>query len=333
MYQTLKKLVSTLSVSGREKNLANIIKAEIEPFVDSIRIDAMNNLIAFKKGSSKNAKKLMFASHMDEIGFIVTFIEDNGFIRFAPVGGINFTACAFSSVVFENGRCGVLAVEAGTKPEDIKFDKCYVDIGASSKKEAERLVKIGDVFAVQPSVKKLAGSRIAGRPFDDKICCAVLIDAVKKIRSCENDIYFVFTVQEEVGLRGSKTAAFSILPDYGIALDVCPVGDTIGAKQPAVKLGDGAAIKIKDSSVICDIELVSALEAVAKGNKIKYQREILTYGGTDTASMQMAGAGCRATCISIPTRYIHSAVETADLKDCEEASKLVVAIAESLIEL
>lgn len=326
IYTTFKKLISTISVSGREQKLASLIKDEISPYCDSITSDAMGNLIAFKKGSAKNAKKLMFASHMDEIGFMVTYIESNGYIRFAPVGGINFTSSSFTTVLFENGREGVLVPEAGVKPEDIKFDKCYVDIGAKSQKEAERYVKIGDTFAVTPSVKKLLGGKIAGRPMDDKICCAVMIEAIKDMKECENDTYFVFTVQEEVGLRGSKTSAFSIMPDYGVALDVTLVGDMAGAKHMAVKLGDGAAIKIKDASVLCDTEFVSRLEAVAEDRKIKYQREILTAGGTDTASMQLTGSGCRATCISVPTRYIHSNVETVDLKDCEEAKKLMLAL-------
>lgn len=327
MYSTLKKLTACLSVSGREQNIAKLIKKEIEPYVDNVTTDALGNLTAFRKGKGKKAAKLMFASHMDEIGFIVTYIEDNGYIRFAPVGGINFISAAYTFVQFENGRRGVLVPESGVKPEDIKFENCCVDIGAKNRREAERLVKIGDCFAVMPEVHKLSGGRICGRPLDDKICCAVIIEAIKKLEVCENDTYFVFTVQEEVGLRGSKTAAFGIMPDYGVALDVCPVGDSAGAKHMAVKLGGGATVKIKDASVLCDSEFVETIEKIAEKNGVRYQREILTAGGTDTASMQMAGAGCRASCISVPTRYIHSSVETADLKDCAEAVNLVCAIA------
>ncbi len=316
-------------MSGHEHEVNGIIAEEISKYVDSVKIDALGNLIAFRAGISENKKKIMFAAHSDEIGFLVTFIEESGYIRFATVGGINLAAAAFSHVVFENGVRGVLVPDAGTAPADYKAEKFVVDIGAKNRREAERRVKIGTTFALESNLVKLGGSRISGRPLDDRIGAAVLIDAAKMLArgDVENDIYFCFTVQEEVGCRGALTAAYGIMPDIGIALDVTGTGDTSGAKPMAVKLGEGAAIKIKDASVICDRALVGLMEGVAKANRIKYQFEILTAGGTDTSSMQKTGAGARAGCISIPTRYIHSAVETVDLDDVAECVKLTAALA------
>lgn len=293
------------------------------PYFDSVRTDALGNLICHKKG---RGKKLMFCAHMDEIGFMVTYIEDNGYVRFAPIGGINFTAAAYNEVIFENGRLGVVVPEEEVKAQDYKADKFVVDLGAKSKKEAERLVKIGDCFAIRSHVTGLAGGRISGGPLDDKIGCAILMAAAEKSAEFTNDVTFVFTVQEEVGIRGSRTSAFAVAPDYGIAIDVTDTGDAQGSKPMAVKLGGGAAIKIKDQSAICDAGLVEKMKDCAKDNKIPYQLEILTFGGTDTASMQLAGEGCRAGCISVPTRYIHSPVECADEKDIKAAIDLTVAL-------
>ena len=323
MFNLTKKILKPVSVSGREEAVVGVIAEEIAPYVDSLRTDAMGNLIAFKAGTGENKKKVMFAAHIDEIGFIVTYIEENGYIRFNTLGGINFTSASFTYVVFENGLRGVLVPDASGGH--------VVDIGAKNRKEAERRVKIGDTFAVVSDVVKLAGTRVAGRPMDDRIGAVVLIEAAKRLQGVDvkNDIYFCFTVQEEVGCRGSKTAAYAIMPDIGIALDVTATGDTQGAAPMAVKLGGGAAIKIKDSSVVCDRGLVEIMKKLSEEKKIKHQFEILTGGGTDTSSMQQTGAGCIAGCISIPTRYIHSSVETIDMADVEESVKLTMALCDA----
>ena len=320
MFNLTKKILKPVSVSGREEAVVGVIAEEIAPYVDSLTTDAMGNLIAFKAGVGENKKKVMFAAHIDEIGFIVTYIEENGYIRFNTLGGINFTSASFTHVVFESGLRGVLVPDASGSH--------VVDIGAKNRKEAERRVKIGDTFAVVSDIVKLAGTRVAGRPMDDRIGAVVLIEAAKRLKGVDvkNDIYFCFTVQEEVGCRGSKTAAYAIMPDIGIALDVTATGDTQGAAPMAVKLGGGAAIKIKDSSVVCDRGLVEIMKKASEAGKIKHQFEILTGGGTDTSSMQQTGAGCLAGCISIPTRYIHSSVETIDMADVEESVKLTMAL-------
>lgn len=324
MYSILKDIMCCPSVSGREGSVAEKIKSYIAPLTDESYIDPLGNLIAVKYGSGAEGakKKVMLCAHMDEIGFLVTYIEDNGALRIAPIGGINYVASAFSEVVSENGVPGVFVPEGGTPSSELKGEKMYIDIGAKNKKEAERKVRIGDFFVVAPHIKRMCGTRVLGRPFDDRVGCAVLIEVARAMEGCKHDVYYVFSVQEEVGCRGSKTAAFTIAPDYALAYDVTGTGDTIGSKPMSCKIGDGAAIKIKDASVICDVETVNTLTKLAKENKIKYQHEILLYGGTDTSSMQMAKGGCRAAALSIPSRYIHSGVEVIDISDAEACAEL-----------
>ena len=331
IYATLQKLCSCPSVSGREDAIRGLLSELILPYADEVRVDDLGNLIA-KKAGRGSAPSVMLCAHMDEIGFLVNFIEDDGMLRVATIGGISFAASAFSQVISESGVRGVLVPNGDLKPADYKADGFYIDIGAKNKKEAEKKISIGDFFAVEGGVRRLSGRRICGRPLDDRIGCAVLLDIAEKLSSEETDgdVYYVFSVQEEVGCRGSMTAAFAIAPDYSLCFDVTATGDTPSAKAMACKLGGGAAVKIKDSSVICSEEVVSSLCDLAKENKIPFQREILTFGGTDASSMQLAGAGSLCGALSIPTRYIHSAVETCDLSDAEACSDLAIAFIMSL---
>ncbi|HAN21938.1 MAG: hypothetical protein A2Y15_06895 [Clostridiales bacterium GWF2_36_10] len=331
MHNLMKKFTSAFSVTGDESELRNIIQDEIAAFADNITVDPMGNLIVFKKGENSD-KKLMLAAHMDEIGFVVTYIEDSGIIRVSNVGGIHIVHSSFHTVRFKNGTTGVLCIDSDTKPEDIKMGKLFIDIGAKTKKEAEKKVKIGDICAVTPVFQKLLNNRYVAKALDDRIGCAILVDAARNSKKFAYDTYYVFTVQEEVGCRGSKTAAFTIMPDYAVALDVTTAGDAPGEKNLPVKLGGGAAIKIKDNSVICSKVIVDALTTLAEKNKIEYQYEVLLMGGTDTSSMQLAGAGCAAGCISIPTRYIHSPVEMVDMADVKGCSALLTALIEDGIK-
>ncbi|MBO5305737.1 MAG: M20/M25/M40 family metallo-hydrolase [Clostridia bacterium] len=326
MYQSLKELIKVHGVSGREGAVAKVITDMITPYVDEVFTDALGNLIALKKGNGKDKKKHMLCAHMDEIGFIVTYIEDNGFLRVSNIGGIRFIPSAYAPVVFENGLCGVIAPnEELEKKEDYKATNFYIDIGAKDKKDAEKRVKIGDCAVIESSITRLAGKRIAARPIDDRIGCVILLDIAKKLGDIADDVYFVFSVQEEVGCRGAKTAAFAIKPDDALVFDVTGTGDAPGAKPMAVRLGDGAAIKVKDSSVICDVEMVQKLQSLAKEKRISYQMEILTYGGTDTSSIQMSGLGARVGALSIPTRNIHTATEIIDMHDAEACRDLALA--------
>ena len=327
MLNTLKKLLPTTpSVSGREGHIRDILKEMMRPLVDEVSVDAMGNLICLKKGSAAAPKKVMLAAHMDEIGFIVNFIEENGYLRVAPIGGIHLAAASFTEVVFENGVRGVLVPEADVPAKETpKAEKCYIDIGASSRAAAERRVKIGDCCALLPHLTKLTASRVVGRPLDDRIGCAVMVQIARALTDPCDDIYYVFSVQEEVGCRGARPASFAIAPDVALIYDVTGTGDEQSAKPMAVKLGEGVAVKIKDNSVICDQSLVEQLLQLAKEQRIAAQCEILTYGGTDTSAVQMTGFGCRAGALSIPSRYIHSGVEMIDLRDAQAAVTLTLA--------
>lgn len=327
MIELIKKLMKTGSVSGREKKIADVIRAEIEPFADEVYTDNLGNLYAHKRG---HGKKLMIAAHMDEIGFFVTYIEESGLAKLAPVGGINYLSAAYSTVTFENGTRAVVVPEAGTPQTELgNGEKYYIDFGTTSRKQTEKKISIGDYAVCDSSITRLSGKRYVGRPFDDRIGCAILIECLKMAHERgenENDLYFVFTAQEEVGCRGSLPAAYNVQPDYAIAVDVTATGDVPGAKTMAVKLGGGAAIKLRDNSAICDMGLVELMKSAAEENKIKYQLEILARGGTDTGSMQRSAAGSVAGAVSVPTRYIHSAVEMIDMSDVDACVKLLDAL-------
>lgn len=335
IYSRLESLIRTVGISGREGLVAAKASELIAPFVDEIKSDVMGNLIAIRRARVSAEQKqgsVAFCAHMDEIGFLVTFIEDSGYIRASAVGGINPTAAAFTNAVSNKGVAGVITVVDDKKKGELKVEDLYIDIGAKNKKEAEKKVAIGDWFVVAPSIKRLMGKRICGRPFDDRIGCAVMIETAELLADFENkgDIYYVFTVQEEVGCRGAMPAAFGIAPEYSICFDVTGTGDAMGSSPMACSVGGGAAVKIKDSSVICNEQVVTALCEVAEKESIKYQKEILTYGGTDTSAMQLAGRGSRAGAISIPTRNIHSGVELCDIGDAEACALLAAAFVKSL---
>ena len=324
LYDTLKALCRLSGVSGSESPVAAYIQKEISPYVDQVSTDAMGNLIAHKKG---NGAKVMFSAHMDEIGFIVNYIDEKGMIHFSPIGGINLRAALYSRVVFQSGVKGILVSETG-KADDPKYATCYVDIGAYSQKEAEKRVSVGDTFHLVGDVQSLSSRVWAGRPLDDRVGCAILIEAAKALpKDVDNDLYFVFSSQEEVGCRGAKTAAFNIMPDFGFALDVTATGDVPGANPMSVCQGKGAAIKVKDSSLFCYPPLVAAMHKLAKEQKIAHQTEVLPAGGTDASAIQLAGAGAYAGGISIPSRFIHTGVETVDRRDVMACVELTKALA------
>ena len=329
MFTQLKKIVMPIGVSGDEGEISAVLAAEIAPYVDKVYTDTLGNLIAFKKGKGKKPKKLMFAAHMDEIGFMANYIDEKGFIRVSRLGGINYQSASFSEVIFKNGTKGVLVPEARIAQRDYRPENYYVDIGAKSKKDAARRVKVGDTCRVAPQLFKLAGSRVAGRPIDDRIGCMMLLEAAKAAKDFENDTYFVFTVQEEVGVRGAKTSAFSITPDYAVVVDIGGSGDTPACVPMAVNLGDGIAIKIKDAMVICNPVMIELMKNTAKSLNVPYQLEILDGGGTDTCAIQQAAGGCVAGALSVPTRYGHSSVEVIDMNDVAGGVKILAGICET----
>ena len=320
MNELITKLTQAASPSGNEEKIQKIISDEISSYVDSIYKDTLGNLIAIKKG---NAKKIMLCAHSDEIGLIVTNIDDKGFLRIAPIGGVDIHTSLYQRVAFFNGIKGVISYdEKIEKVEKLKFSNLYIDIGSSSKEETEKLINIGDV-AVFCGETVFSENYITSKALDNRIGVFVLINTIKSIKNTENTLYFVFSTQEELGLRGAKTAAFGISPDIAITVDVTDTGDTPNCKDFAVKTGRGPAIKIKDNSVICNKKICDYLKKTAKDNNIPYQLEILQAGGTDAGSIHLTRGGVLTGAVSIPCRYIHSPCEMVNISDVKNAIELL----------
>lgn len=317
--ELLENLTQINSPSGNEAKIREYIMSEVKPYCDEVYTDAMGNLVAHKEGKGK---KIMLAAHMDEIGIIVTDIDDKGFLRFSSVGGLNTRYLVNTRVQFENGTVGVIGAQEKAFEDKPELCNLYIDIGAQDKKEAEKYVKIGDSAAFLGNII-CREDTIVSKALDNRAGCAVLIDTLHNIKDSVNDLYFVFTVQEEVGLRGAKTAAFAIEPDIAMAVDVTDTGDTPDAPNMAVSLGKGTAIKVMDRSVICDADVRAKMIETAKKYDIPYQLEIMTDGGTDAGAIHLTRAGVKTGGVSIPLRYVHSPSETANIKDIEGSSKLL----------
>ncbi len=323
MKNLIKKLTEAFGPSGYEGKVRKLIYDEIKNYVDSTKTDKLGNLITHIKGKGI---KVMFAAHMDEIGVVTSYIDKNGFIRFSNVGGFFPIHSLTARVIFANGSVGVIGEEQRkTMTDPIEMKKLYIDIGARNKKEAEKLIPIGSFGCYERKFHDM-GQRITSKAFDDRIGCAILIEAAKRLKQkVKNDTYFVFTAQEEVGLKGARTSAFDVTPDIALAIDVTGTGDTPDAKKMSVELGGGAAIKVKDRGIVCDPRIVNALVNTAKKNSIPYQFEVLERGTTDATAIQLTKGGVPAGAISIPTRYVHSASEVLDIDDVDAAVRLIVA--------
>lgn len=319
-FDLLKKLVEIYGPSSNENLIRNYIKDEVKDYADEIDVDPLGNLIVRKKG---NGKKIMISAHMDQIGLMVTDIDDKGFIRFTNVGGISPIVSISQRVVFENGVVGAIYHEPVDDISKLKLENMYIDIGSFSKENTEKNVNIGDI-CIYKSEYNENENVVFTRYLDDRVGCFIAIEALKAIKEPKNDLYFVFTVQEEVGLRGAKTAAYSIDPDIGIALDVTSHGDTPKAKRFAIGLNKGAAIKVKDNSIICHPDIKNVLIKLAKDNNIPYQMEVLEFGGTDSGAIHVSREGVPSGVISIPTRYVHSTVEMASKSDIINCTKLLM---------
>lgn len=321
MKDTLLKLLNAYGATGREDTVAGVIREMVAPLCDEIAQDALGNLIARKRGAGR---RIMVAAHMDHIGFIVADIDENGFLRVSNVGGIHKVVSLNRHVTFENGVEGVLSYEQENfDANDRAMTGLFIDIGARSREEAEAAVSIGDVAVYAPDAIHLMGNRIAAPALDDRAGCAVAIAALRALGDCPNEVAFVFTTQEEVGLRGATAAAYGIDPAIGIALDVTPSGDTPKGLKYPMALGKGVCVKIMDGYSISSPKIVRRLEALALESDIPCQREVLFAGGTDAGAMQQTRAGVPVATLSVPCRYVHSACEMVDLADLESAASLL----------
>ena len=323
--ELLKKICAVNSVSGHENAVSDMILAEVKPFTDEQSVDALGSLTARKKGPGK---KIMLAGHMDQIGLMVTFISKEGFLYFTRIGGKSPAYCLGQRFIFPNGTIGVAACERLDDMKDLAFSKMYIDIGAKDEEEAKQHVKIGDVcvFCNEPAVN---GNIIISPALDDRVGCFIMIETLKKIKKPAYDMYFVFTSQEEIGCRGAKTSAYTIDPDYGLSFDVTISADTPKAHKFPSKMYGGAAIKIKDASLLCHPTIINQLEKCAKDANIKYQFEILEGGGTDSGSIHTSRGGVPSGVVSVATRYIHSGNEMCALSDIQDCIDLTVKFLET----
>ena len=325
MKELVQQLTAAYGPSGRETEVADLIEKLLKGKVDSFHRDALGNLICEKKGTDKKGKRIMFSAHMDQIGMVVTHIEKEGYLRISGVGGLSVSNLRMRRVKFQNGVQGVI-VEQPLKPgETSSLRTCYIDIGAKTAAEAEKLVQVGDMAVYAEPGFDMGEHRLASPAMDDRSACALLVSLMQDLPACADTVVAVFSTQEEVGYRGSTTAAFSVAPDEGIALDVTLCGDQPEDRKLAIDLGEGPAIKIMDARSISNPALVDRLFAAARRAKVACQREVLPYGGTDAAAMQLSRGGTPVCTVSIPCRNVHSACEIVDLRDIEGAKKVLLA--------
>lgn len=332
----LKKIVEIPGAPGHETPIRAFIREQVGPHVDELTTDSIGNLIARIKGDGPT---VMMAAHMDEISLITTHVDEKGFVRFSTLGGFD-PETLVNQRVWVHGTETIAGVIGGKpihtqsdeqKKSKTKLKELFIDTGLPGDKVKE-IVTDGSVVTRMGDLIEL-GNCVTGKSLDNRISVYILIEALKKAKQCNSDMHAVFTVQEEVGIRGARVAAQKIQPEIGIALDTTIANDLPGSgeHESCTTLGEGTAIKVMDKSVICTPGLVTHLEDLAKEKNIKHQREVLTAGGTDTSGMQyLVGIGSYVTCISTPTRYIHSSVETVSYLDVKAGIALASAAIETI---
>ncbi len=330
--ELLIELSEAVGVSGHEEAVRQRIYQAVEPHVDEIKIDALGNMITLKRGNSttQDRLKVMLAAHMDEVGLMVVGHDDQGYLKFDTVGGIPDQALAGKRVQVGSdhvpGVIGIKPIHMADRDERrkiVKQDNLVIDVGASSKDQAKEIAKVGDVAAFKTTFKDL-GPTLMGKAFDDRVGCAALIELVQGERF-PFDLYAVFTVQEEVGLRGAGVAAYAVEPDAAFILDCTPAIDMPKRKDisPNTVLGDGPAIYVMSARIISDRRLVDLLMQAADQEGIPYQIRQPGGGGTDAGSIRLARAGVPVVSVSVPCRYLHSPVSIISRKDFTNTPRLI----------
>jgi tetrahedral aminopeptidase len=333
MKPLIQKLVETTSPSGSEKAIRQVIRAEIEGLADEIYVDALGNLIA--RLGSPDGMKIMLSAHMDEIGVLVTHVDERGFIRFTTVGGVRPINCVGGRVRFLSGQEGVIYMERMDDPNRVPgIEQLYIDVGAKTKEGVS--LRVGDAGVFERPFLDL-GDRLVSKAMDDRISVAVLIETMRRIRqeniSIAHQVFFVFSVQEEVGLRGATSAAYGLDPELGLAVDVTASGDTPKGLRMDVGLGKGPAIKVRDGGMLADPRVVDWMVSTAETAGLPYQLEVLEGGTTDARAMQVSRAGIPVGCLSVPCRYIHSPSEMVDYSDVQNSVALLVELLRHPVEL
>lgn len=336
----LKRICETPGIPGHEDRIRELVRKEVEPLADEVSVDGLGNLKVFRKG--KGDKKVMVGAHMDEIGFVVKHIDDNGFLRFTPLGGFDPKTLTAQRVVVHGKEEDLIGV-MGTKPIHVmdeeerkrlpKIKDYFIDLGLP-KDEVEKKVRVGSPVSRERELIEM-GDHVNGKSIDNRISVYILVETLKKLKEepPAHDLYAVFTVQEEVGIRGASVSSLDIQPDFGFGLDTTIAFDVPGAQphEKVTQLGKGSAIKVLDASAICDPRMVEHLEGVAERHSIPVQYEVLTAGGTDTKGIQqMKAGGAISGAISIPTRNLHQVIESAHKKDIGHCVELLT---QGLVEL
>ncbi|BDC36466.1 MAG: M42 family peptidase [Candidatus Methanoliparum thermophilum] len=339
--ETLEKLSNACGISGRECNIREILEDEMKDCVDEIKEDALGNLIAIKYGKKpkETRKKVMLAAHMDEIGLMVKYIDDDGFIRFIGIGGWFYPSLLNTQVIL-HGSNGPIKGVIGSKPphilseeerkKQIRLEDLFIDIGAKNREEVRNAgIREGTPVTIDVSLKDLLNDRVTGKSLDNRAGLTVLIEFMRRIDHLDCDIYAVGTVQEEVGLKGAKTSSFEINPDFALVIDTTIPQDHPGIdpKRSMIEIDKGPVITIADASgrgLIAPEKIIDWLINVAKDKDIPYQLEVSEGGTTDATSIHLSRAGIPTGVISIPTRYIHSPVEVLSIKDIDNTVELIV---------
>ncbi|NDJ85599.1 MAG: M42 family metallopeptidase [Chloroflexi bacterium] len=337
MKALIKKLVEAWGPSGFEHHVRTLIEDEIKDLCDEMRVDSMGNLICRVGEKTDDNLRIMIAAHMDEIGLMVSHVDRQGYLRFTNIGGLFPANLSGNRVKFENGVVGVIGMEnPWSRPKEIPgLDGFFIDVSDATEDDQNRNadIKVGDPAAFWRAFEE-RGNRLVAKSMDDRIGCAVAIETMRRLKDsgAKHEIYFVFTVQEEVGLRGARPAAYGLEPDFGIALDVTGTGDTPKGMKMSIDLGKGAAIKLRDNGLIVPPAVKDLMIDTAEKYDIPYQLEILSGGSTDAAGIQSARAGVPSGCISIPCRYVHTVSETVDITDVEACVSLLEKILSNPIE-
>lgn len=331
----LQNLCLANGVSGEEQNIREIILNEIKGFAQDIKIDALGNIIVFKKGKERAKTKLMISCHMDEVGFIVKYITEDGFIKFESVGGIDTKVICGKCVIIGENIDGVIGIKPihllkeDEKDKKIKSENLYIDFGAKDKEDALNYVKIGDPIYFKSDFNA-EGDIIRSKALDDRAGCFILINMLKK--EIEYDTYFAFLVQEEVGLNGAVTAAYQINPDASIVVDATTAADISGVedKNQVCKLRQGAVISFMDKSTIYDKGYFNKALTLAKENNVKVQVKQAVAGGNDAGAIHKSRAGVRTIAVSLPCRYLHSPLGMIAKEDLTSTQQIVEILAKNI---
>jgi len=321
-FTLLKQLTQAYGPSGNEQEIAGLISELGRPYSQEILTDALGNIVLRRPGTGKG-KKLLLVSHMDEVGVIVTHIDDKGYLYFAAVGGVKNENLLAKRVMFANRYIGVVNRDSSQAEQGKPSGKYYIDLGVRSEKEARSLVREGDMAVLVGDYQE-TGNHILSKALDDRAGCFIALEVLKQIE-CEHDLYFAFTVQEEVGARGAKTVAHQIKPDLALILDTTLSFDSPKEKN-RTSLNQGAAIKVMDRSIVVSPQVKNWMYEIAQKNDIAIQWEIISEGGTDSGPVHLSRGGIPTGGIAIPVRYLHSGNEIAAKYDLHSAYLLTLAL-------